>query len=70
MAKVWVGRLGSAVSRAQATASAALNLNLDSLADETNRRHLDQHDGPGFGARVGLTLRLGAQEGAADRIRN
>jgi hemoglobin/transferrin/lactoferrin receptor protein len=29
--------------------------------DETYRQHLDQYNSPGFGARIGLTMRFGAE---------
>jgi hemoglobin/transferrin/lactoferrin receptor protein len=45
----------------KATDNATFNLNLDNLTDETYRQHLDQYNSPGFSARVGLTMRLGAQ---------
>ena len=39
---------------------ATLNLNIDNVFDETYRQHLDNVNSPGFSARVGLTMRLGA----------
>ncbi|CFX25820.1 TonB-denpendent receptor [Candidatus Filomicrobium marinum] len=39
---------------------ATLNLNIDNVFDETYRQHTDQYNSPGFSARVGLTMRLGA----------
>ncbi len=39
---------------------ATLNLNIDNLFDETYRQYLDLTNSPGFSARVGLTMRLGA----------
>jgi hemoglobin/transferrin/lactoferrin receptor protein len=38
-----------------------VNANIDNLFDETYRQHLDQYNSPGFNARVGVTMRLGAQ---------
>lgn len=38
-----------------------VNLNLDNVFDQTYRQHLDQYNSPGFSARVGLTMRLGAE---------
>jgi len=38
-----------------------VNVNIDNLFDETYRQHLDQYNSPGLNARIGLTLRLGAQ---------
>jgi hemoglobin/transferrin/lactoferrin receptor protein len=40
--------------------NAIVNLNIDNVFDENYRQHLDQYNSPGFGARVGLTMRLGA----------
>lgn len=37
-----------------------VNLNIDNVFDETYRQHLDQYNSPGFNARIGLTMRLGA----------
>ena len=45
----------------QATEVTTINLNIDNLFDETYRQHLDQYNSPGLNARVGLTMRLGAQ---------
>jgi hemoglobin/transferrin/lactoferrin receptor protein len=38
-----------------------VNLNIDNVFDETYRQHLDQYNSPGFNARIGLTMRLGAE---------
>lgn len=38
-----------------------VNANIDNLFDETYRQHLDQYNSPGLNARIGLTMRLGAQ---------
>lgn len=45
----------------EATEYTTINLNIDNVFDETYRQHLDQYNSPGFGARVGLTMRFGAQ---------
>lgn len=45
----------------EATENTVLNLNIDNVFNETYRQHLDQYNSPGFGARVGLTMRFGAQ---------
>jgi hemoglobin/transferrin/lactoferrin receptor protein len=45
----------------EANENLILNANIDNLFDETFRQHLDQFNSPGFNARVGLTMRLGAQ---------
>jgi len=45
----------------QATDQVTFNANIDNLFDETYRQHLDQYNSPGFNARVGMTMRLGAQ---------
>lgn len=45
----------------EATEFATLNLNIDNLFDETYMQYLDAQNSPGFSARVGLTMRLGAQ---------
>jgi len=45
----------------EASENTVLNLNIDNVFDETYRQHLDQYNSPGFGARVGLTMRLGAK---------
>jgi hemoglobin/transferrin/lactoferrin receptor protein len=39
---------------------ATLNLNIDNLFDENYRQYLDLVNSSGFSARVGLTMRLGA----------
>jgi hemoglobin/transferrin/lactoferrin receptor protein len=44
----------------EATENTIVNLNIDNVFDENYRQHLDQYNSPGFGARVGLTMRLGA----------
>jgi hemoglobin/transferrin/lactoferrin receptor protein len=44
----------------EVTEQATVNVNIDNLFDETYRQHLDQYNSPGFSARVGLTMRLGA----------
>lgn len=44
----------------EATANTTLNLNIDNVFDENYRQHLDQYNSPGIGARVGLTMRFGA----------
>lgn len=41
--------------------NAALNLNIDNLFDKEYLQYLDQANSPGFNARVGLTMRFGAQ---------
>jgi hemoglobin/transferrin/lactoferrin receptor protein len=38
-----------------------LNLNIDNLFDKEYLQYLDQENSPGFNARVGMTMRLGAQ---------
>lgn len=43
------------------TENTTVNLNIDNVFDETYRQHLDQYNSPGFGARVGLTMRFGAE---------
>ncbi|MGD9920079.1 MAG: TonB-dependent receptor, partial [Pseudorhodoplanes sp.] len=45
----------------EASENTVLNLNIDNVFDETYRQHLDQYNSPGFGARVGLTMRFGAK---------
>lgn len=45
----------------EASENTVLNLNIDNLFNETYRQHLDQYNSPGFGARVGLTMRFGAK---------
>lgn len=40
---------------------ATLNVNIDNVFDRDYRQYLDLEDDPGFSARVGLTIRLGAQ---------
>ena len=45
----------------QATENAIINLNIDNVFDETYRQHLDQYNSAGLNARIGLTMRLGAQ---------
>jgi hemoglobin/transferrin/lactoferrin receptor protein len=40
---------------------ATLNLNIDNVFDKNYRQYLDQDDSPGLNARIGLTMRLGAQ---------
>ena len=40
---------------------ATLNINIDNVFDETYRQYLDLTNSPGLNARVGLTMRLGAQ---------
>lgn len=45
----------------QATEITTINLNIDNLFDTDYRQHLDQYNSPGFNARVGLTMRLGAK---------
>lgn len=44
----------------QATEFATLNLNLNNVLDETYRVYRDSENSPGFNARLGATLRLGA----------
>jgi hemoglobin/transferrin/lactoferrin receptor protein len=43
------------------TDEATLNLNIDNVFDENYRQYLDLTNSPGLNARVGLTMRLGAQ---------
>lgn len=38
-----------------------VNVNIDNIFDEAYRQHLDQYNSAGLNARVGLTMRLGAQ---------
>jgi hemoglobin/transferrin/lactoferrin receptor protein len=45
----------------EVTEITTVNVNIDNLFDETYRQHLDQYNSPGLNARVGLTMRLGAQ---------
>jgi hemoglobin/transferrin/lactoferrin receptor protein len=45
----------------EASENTVLNLNIDNVFDENYRQHLDQYNSPGFGARVGLTMRFGAK---------
>mgnify|MGYP002072642674 CR=1 FL=1 len=45
----------------EATENTTINLNIDNVFDETYRQHLDQYNSPGFGARIGLTMRFGAE---------
>lgn len=45
----------------EASENTVLNLNIDNVFDETYRQHLDQYNSPGFGARIGLTMRFGAK---------
>jgi hemoglobin/transferrin/lactoferrin receptor protein len=40
--------------------SMTVNLNIDNLFDQNYRNYLDQSNSPGFNARVGVTVRLGA----------
>jgi hemoglobin/transferrin/lactoferrin receptor protein len=40
---------------------ATLNVNIDNVFDENYRQYLDLTNSPGLNARVGLTMRLGAQ---------
>lgn len=44
----------------QATDNATLNLNINNLFDETYMQYRDSENSPGFNARLGLTMRLGA----------
>lgn len=41
--------------------NATLNLNIDNLFDKEYLQYLNQENSPGFNARIGLTMRLGAQ---------
>jgi hemoglobin/transferrin/lactoferrin receptor protein len=43
------------------TDEATINVNIDNIFDEDYRQYLDLTDSPGLNARVGLTMRLGAQ---------
>jgi hemoglobin/transferrin/lactoferrin receptor protein len=45
----------------EATEVSTINVNIDNVFDENYRQHLDQYNSPGLNARVGLTMRLGAQ---------
>jgi hemoglobin/transferrin/lactoferrin receptor protein len=45
----------------EATEITTINLNIDNVFDKDYRQHLDQYNSPGLNARVGLTMRLGAQ---------
>ncbi len=40
---------------------ATVNLNIDNLFDKTYLQYLDLQNDPGFNARIGLTMRLGAK---------
>ena len=40
--------------------NAVLNVNIDNLFDVAYRQYLDQNPSPGLSARIGLTLRFGA----------
>lgn len=45
----------------EVTEITTVNLNIDNLFDETYRQHTDQYNSAGFNARIGMTMRLGAQ---------
>jgi hemoglobin/transferrin/lactoferrin receptor protein len=45
----------------QATEITTVNFNIINLFDQGYRQHKDQYNSPGFNARVGLTMRLGAE---------
>jgi hemoglobin/transferrin/lactoferrin receptor protein len=45
----------------QVNEAVALNLNVDNLFDKEYLQYLDQDNSPGFNARVGMTMRLGAK---------
>jgi hemoglobin/transferrin/lactoferrin receptor protein len=45
----------------QVNDNAVVNLNIDNLFDKEYLQYLDQENSPGFNARVGLTMRFGAQ---------
>jgi hemoglobin/transferrin/lactoferrin receptor protein len=45
----------------QLNEATALNVNIDNLFDHTYREYLYPDNDPGLNARVGLTMRLGAQ---------
>jgi len=41
--------------------NATVNLNVDNVFDKNYREYLDIENSPGLNARIGLTMRLGAQ---------
>lgn len=47
-------------SQYEINSNAIVNVNINNVTDKAYRQHLDQFNSPGFSARAGLTVRLGA----------